>query len=271
MPCINLDLEYFSHRKILRLCAKLGPWAEIIPIKLWVYTGKFHPESGLLTGYSPEELIAIIGVRTEADRDATSILQALLDCGFLVTAVGGYQVHQWLEYQGHIAAFSIRGKTAAKKRWAKLSEFTQNDTTSIPDAMLSDDSSNAPTILTNLTELSNLNDKDKREPLKRFRPPTISEISDYCKERVNQIDPEKFFAYYESNGWRVGRNPMKSWKASIITWEKGSNHGTNKPQQFESPQQRNERLLKQYMGEVQAGNNKNADNGFLRQLPPSNA
>lgn len=217
MPCINLDLEYFSHRKILRLCAKLGSWAEIIPIKLWVYTGKFHPESGLLIGYSPEELIAIIGVRPEAGRDATSILQALLDCGFLVTAEGGYQVHQWLEYQGHIAAFSIRGKTAAKKRWAKLSEFTQNDATSIPDAMLNDDSSNAPTSLTDLTKPSNPTDK------KRFTRPTIEEISQYCQERNNGINPKAFFERYESNGWKVGISPMKDWKAAVRTWEQRGN------------------------------------------------
>lgn len=196
----------------------------------------------------------------------------MLDCGFLVTAEGGYQVHQWLEYQGHIAAFSIRGKTAAKARWSKLAEKDLYDATSMPDAMLKPDSSNAPTnYLTGLPTNPTEKEKSKREPLKRFHPPTISEISIYCAERKNQVDPEKFYAYYESNGWKVGRNPMKSWKAAITTWEKGNNHGTNKPQQFESSQQRNARLLKQYMGEVQAGNNQNSDNGFLHQLPASNA
>ena len=41
----------------------------------------------------------------------------------------------------------------------------------------------------------------------------------YCLERKNKIDAEKFIDYYESNGWKVGRNSMKDWKAAIRTWE----------------------------------------------------
>jgi len=145
MPCINLDLEYFSHRKVLRLCAKLGPWAEIIPLKLWAYTGKFHPENGLLIGYSADELVTMIGVRPECNKDASSILQALQDCGFLIPAVNGWEVHQWLEYQGHIAAFSIRGKTAAKARWSKFAEKDLYNASGMLDAMLKPELSNAPT------------------------------------------------------------------------------------------------------------------------------
>lgn len=61
---------------------------------------------------------------------------------------------------------------------------------------------------------------------KKFQKPTISEIEQYCFERSNGIDPEKFFNYYESNGWMVGKNKMKNWKAAVHTWEK-SNYQTN--------------------------------------------
>ena len=60
--------------------------------------------------------------------------------------------------------------------------------------------------------------KVSRSP--RFTPPTVEEVRAYCKERKNNVDPEHFIAHYESNGWKVGRNPMKSWKSSVITWEK---------------------------------------------------
>jgi hypothetical protein len=56
----------------------------------------------------------------------------------------------------------------------------------------------------------------------KFIPPTIDEVRDYCDERGNDVDPEKFISYYESNGWMVGRNHMKDWKAAIRTWEKNS-------------------------------------------------
>jgi hypothetical protein len=53
-----------------------------------------------------------------------------------------------------------------------------------------------------------------------FQKPTLEEISLYCRERNNNVDPEQFFNYYESNGWKVGKNPMRDWKAAIHTWEK---------------------------------------------------
>ena len=64
--------------------------------------------------------------------------------------------------------------------------------------------------------------EDKKPKRKRFVPPTLSEVSDYCRERQNSVDPERFIDYYESNGWRVGKNPMKDWKAAVRTWEKSS-------------------------------------------------
>ena len=65
------------------------------------------------------------------------------------------------------------------------------------------------------------NDKnDKNIYIGRFKKPTIEEIKAYCEERNNNIDAEQFFNYYESNGWRVGKNPMKSWQACVRTWEK---------------------------------------------------
>lgn len=69
---------------------------------------------------------------------------------------------------------------------------------------------------------SSLKTKDKDMALSRFVKPTIAEVKAYCEERNNSVDPLTWLAYYESNGWRVGRNPMKSWKAAIITWEKNS-------------------------------------------------
>lgn len=60
----------------------------------------------------------------------------------------------------------------------------------------------------------------KREPQKRFTPPTVEEVEAYCFERNNKVDAERFVDFYASNGWRVGKNPMKDWKAAVRTWEK---------------------------------------------------
>lgn len=56
-------------------------------------------------------------------------------------------------------------------------------------------------------------------PRKTFLPPTLEEITAYCQERKNNVKPEKWLSHYESNGWMVGKNHMKDWKAAIRTWE----------------------------------------------------
>jgi hypothetical protein len=60
---------------------------------------------------------------------------------------------------------------------------------------------------------------DKRKA-KRFSPPTLEEVQAYCKERKNSVDAQRFIDYYTSNGWKVGKNAMKDWKAAVRTWEK---------------------------------------------------
>lgn len=58
-----------------------------------------------------------------------------------------------------------------------------------------------------------------KPPVKRFIPPTVEEVREYCKERGNRVDPVAFVSFYESNGWKVGRNAMKDWRAAVRTWE----------------------------------------------------
>lgn len=50
--------------------------------------------------------------------------------------------------------------------------------------------------------------------------PTLDEVKAYCNERNNRVDPERFIDYYTDNGWKVGKNQMKDWKAAVRTWER---------------------------------------------------
>lgn len=54
----------------------------------------------------------------------------------------------------------------------------------------------------------------------KSKHPTIEEVKGYCAERGNKVDPQRWFDYYTSNGWKVGKNPMKDWKAAVRTWER---------------------------------------------------
>lgn len=74
-------------------------------------------------------------------------------------------------------------------------------------------------------------DKDKEQMLyspltpqggerKRFSPPTVNDVAEYCRERGNSVDPEKFVDFYAAKGWKVGNQPMKDWKAAVRMWER---------------------------------------------------
>ena len=55
---------------------------------------------------------------------------------------------------------------------------------------------------------------------KRFSPPAIDEIKNYCSERNNSVDSSRFYDFYESKGWMVGKNTMRDWKAAVRNWER---------------------------------------------------
>lgn len=70
----------------------------------------------------------------------------------------------------------------------------------------------------------NVNDNDiKKESIEkkssRFLPPTIQDVSEYCREKgYSNVDVERFIDFYSSKGWMVGKNKMKDWKAAVRNW-----------------------------------------------------
>lgn len=70
-------------------------------------------------------------------------------------------------------------------------------------------------------------EKRSSKTTSRFTPPTLDAVRNYCIERNNDVDPERFVDYYTSNGWKVGKNSMKDWKAAVRTWEKTESQKTH--------------------------------------------
>lgn len=85
---------------------------------------------------------------------------------------------------------------------------------------------------TNNNDKNDKNDKNKnyksvnhnRENIVigRFTPPTTDEVRDYCQERGNSVDAQRFVDYYTSKGWMIGKNKMKDWRAAVRTWERNT-------------------------------------------------
>ena len=98
-------------------------------------------------------------------------------------------------------------------------EAIRNDTNTIRTDTI--DTNNQQSSVNN--QQSTINDGERggrSRASRRFTPPTVDDVRAYCNEHGYGIDPEHFVDYYESNGWRVGKNPMRDWKACVRTWVK---------------------------------------------------
>ena len=91
---------------------------------------------------------------------------------------------------------------------------------------------------------SNNNTSNKKEIYKekRFIKPTLDDVKSYCLERDNKVNPEQFIDFYESNGWKVGKNSMKDWKAAVRTWERNKIN-----EKKESRYEREQRIMKEWL------------------------
>lgn len=111
-------------------------------------------------------------------------------------------------------------QAAARERWstdAGACESMRLDARACEDMREMQYINTTPTININTNSYKETLSKEREK--KRFVPPSLDEVTAYCAERNNTVDPEGFIAFYTSNGWKVGKNPMKDWKAAVRSWE----------------------------------------------------
>lgn len=95
----------------------------------------------------------------------------------------------------------------------------KNMTNKMTNKMTNGRQTNDKQMTTNKNDKNEKNEKEIKENIKKkFQKPTIEEIQQYCLEKGYNIDAQYFIDYYESNGWKIGRNAMKDWKATVRTW-----------------------------------------------------
>lgn len=115
-----------------------------------------------------------------------------------------------VEYVFH--EFPVDGETVCRK-----TRQTDNPPLLNTDSILSTDSIKYSPLS---KERPPEGDPTPKRERKRFTPPKLEEVEAYCRERQNGIDASKFIDYYEAVGWKVGKQPMKDWKAAVRTWER---------------------------------------------------
>lgn len=87
-----------------------------------------------------------------------------------------------------------------------------------PDNICIQENTDAPDIRIQSVSVSE-SGSEAEEARVRFSPPSPEEVTAYCMERGKGVDGARFHDYYTANGWMVGKNKMKDWKAAVRSWE----------------------------------------------------
>ena len=104
----------------------------------------------------------------------------------------------------------------------KQEQNTTNDNKTEEGATNNSNNKNNKKDIKNDNHNNSNNNGNGAQAQKRFQPPDEDEVALYCIERGNHVNAHKFFDYYTANGWKVGKNQMKDWKAAVRTWERNS-------------------------------------------------
>jgi len=146
MSSLNLDLNFWRHPKTVKLIAAVGEAGVCALLRLWAYCANFHAESGKLWGYSPADIEGA----AEWQGEAGVLVAALLRSDFLDKRAKGYQIHDWLDHEGHIGLYRHRARIASRARWGKTPARRKAPQ---PQALIPDASSNAKKETSNASPL----------------------------------------------------------------------------------------------------------------------
>jgi len=231
-----------GHWKIRKLKKRLGAAGCWSLIGLWLWTADNRPD-GELVGMTIEDIELV----ADWEGEPGALVEALRDLRLLDAVDDHHAVHGWAEHQPWVSNRDQRiaaAKRAANARWHRSDDLTrasEADAQSMPAACVTDtqrmpdaSGSGAPNPNPTQTQTQRLEVNTKTKVRRTFTPPAIEEVVAYCHERGNSVDAQQWFNHYMANGWKVGRNPMVDWKASVRTWEKdrkGKPNGNHKAQQ----------------------------------------
>ena len=210
---IKLATDIFDNRKI-KLIERMpdGDSLIVIWLKLLCLAGTVN-DSGLVyltreVPYTDEMLAATF------DRPLTTVrlaLQTFERFDMIETVNDILLLPSWEKYQSADKLDKLRETSrVSSAKYREKQKVLTGDVTSDTDVTASDH-----------TDKEKEEDKDNiGGKSKRFIPPALEEVTAYCKERNNGIDPVTWWNFYNSKNWMVGKNKMTTWKSAIVTWER---------------------------------------------------
>lgn len=217
---IKITTDIFDDEKILLIESLPDSYAIItVWFKLLCLAGKQNNSGVFMMGrvaYTDKMLATIFRMK---ESTVTMALQTFEQFGMIEIIDGVITIPNWNKHQT-LDAYEkkkVRDRLYQAERRANqraLIEKSSDDKTTPSSYVAISDK-----------EIEEDKEKDKDNSIveskrKRFTPPTLAEVQAYCYERNNGVDAQRFIDYYTSNGWQVGKNKMKDWKAAVRTWER---------------------------------------------------
>lgn len=169
---------------------------------------------------APKSIMRIVGAK-EDDMKLLIAKQFVIGFGSGVIVIKHWKIHNYIQSDRYKPSIQPERKlldvTANKEYQLNTDHVSTMDTECIQDVSVGK-------VRLGKVRLDKTIEGECEKPhspkRKTFTKPTIDEIQDYCIERNNNVNAEHFFDHYESNGWKVGKNSMKDWKAAVRTWER---------------------------------------------------
>lgn len=201
----------------------------------------FWAKEGVLKESFVEQMMNKCSASVKQELFALEILSyrdGLLHINFLV--------EQLEEFEGISEKRSEAGRKSAESRKQNSTSVEQNSTSVDVCSTIK------------IREDKSIEDKIKEKEIKEkkikidiFVKPTLNEIKEFCLNENLVVDEEYFFNYYESNGWKIGKNNMKNWKATVKNWSKKSfndnlNSNNSKMSYAELREQKNIDVIKNW-------------------------
>ena len=221
---VKITVDMFDNRKIRHL-RRLPDGNSIVLIWVMLLTMAGRCNAGgmiFLTEnipYTPKMLADELGFEENTVKLA---LQALSQLNMIVINGDFFAISGWEEYQNIEGMEKIReSKRLAQARWrAKRDALAEKSTVDSTVDSTEIESNNAEEDKEEDLDIKNIiiEPQTAHAPKKVFKKPTREEVDSFCREHGYRLDTERFLNYYESNGWMVGRNKMKDWKAAVRNW-----------------------------------------------------
>lgn len=226
MSWVRIDDGWAEHPKF----EKLGP----VEITVWL-SGLSYCNRNLTDGFIPESVVRKLGfvignvIDNGVPKDVESAVRVLVESNLWIAVDNGFLVHHYADYQQlkkHVErqrkrkadnqkAYRDRASGRYRSRYRSVTGLVTGNVAgeSPPPHPIPIEASGG----VGIPPGSGLKPK---KGTKSFTRPSLEEVKAYCSERSSPVDPEAWMDHYTSNGWMVGKNPMRDWKAAVRTWER---------------------------------------------------